>query len=448
MNSAPLRYLIMFGVLAALLAIGGTWWQSAHPATAGTGKDSFGTHYYGWRGLYETLARLNQPVARSRLPPTAIGDDDNNRTFIFWETPLAATEREPAYLRPLRRWVENGGTVVVAPPRGAGSNDRWLRGRRENLLLKNLLGDLAVFPFLVNTSLAARAWNEPKEDAPHERSLLAEVNRLQQAATELQKKQDYQLLGNGRFAQLAAKIPVVTLPEILQTMRFTDEPLAGEPASLLAVAREGRHFLLGAEFTVGRGRVLVIAEPALIYNSYLGQTGNAALAVNLLASPTGAAGTTVFDEFYHGHIAVKKTWQLFASSPQREMLAALLFFGLLAAWRGGVRLGPALPEPSPSRRNLLEYIAAFARLLQNGRTRVAVAQAVFSGALWDCRRQLHLRPRDETPDAIAAALSLRSPAAAEQFAAAARRLEQMLADGVKNEGQFLAALRDLRTINN
>ncbi|MDR0868197.1 MAG: DUF4350 domain-containing protein [Planctomycetota bacterium] len=439
MNSAPLRYLLAFGVLAVILAIGGAWWQSAHPATAGTGKDSFGTHYYGWRGLYDTLARLNQPVARSRLPPAASGDGE--RTFIFWETPLAATEREPAYLRPLRRWVENGGTVVVAPPRGAG-NDRWLRGRRENLLLKNLLGDLEVLPFLANTSLAARDGNET---APRERSLLADVNRLQQAATELQKKQNYQLLGNGRFARLAAKIPVVTLPEILQTMRFTDEPPGGEPASLLAVERDGRYFLLGAEFAVGRGRVLVIAEPALIYNSYLGQTGNAALAVNLLASPAGAA---VFDEFYHGHIAVKKAWQLFASSPQREMLAALLFFGLLAAWRYGVRLGPALPEPAPSRRNLLEYIAAFARLLQNGRTRVAVAQAVFSGALWDCRRQLHLRPRDENPDAIAAALSLRSPAAAEKFAAAARRIEQMLAGGVKNEGQFLAALRELRAIHN
>src|SRR5277367_1462644 len=83
------------------------------PTGGVTGRDSFGTHSYGFRGLFETLSELKIPVERELAPPDALLDRDITLA-IFEPDPMLLT-MEPSYLHAVGRWVENGGSVVVAP---------------------------------------------------------------------------------------------------------------------------------------------------------------------------------------------------------------------------------------------------------------------------------------------------------------------------------------------
>ncbi|MBP5232873.1 MAG: hypothetical protein J6333_05645, partial [Planctomycetes bacterium] len=47
------------------------------------GHDTFGTNYYGWRGVYDVMRRLGLPVARGKAPPAA--DAPSGQTLVFWE---------------------------------------------------------------------------------------------------------------------------------------------------------------------------------------------------------------------------------------------------------------------------------------------------------------------------------------------------------------------------
>src|ERR1700677_2277929 len=83
------------------------------PTSGVTGRDSFGTHAYGYRGLFETLETLHVPVERELVPPD--GRASRELTLAIFEPDPVIVTSEPAYLHRVAAWVEAGGTVVVAP---------------------------------------------------------------------------------------------------------------------------------------------------------------------------------------------------------------------------------------------------------------------------------------------------------------------------------------------
>ena len=107
------RNVVTVVILVVLISVVSAAISLLRSPTGGvTGRDSYGTHSYGFRGLFETLDELDIPVERELTPPGGLVDRDITLA-IFEPDPMLVT-MEPAYLHAVGTWVENGGWVVVA----------------------------------------------------------------------------------------------------------------------------------------------------------------------------------------------------------------------------------------------------------------------------------------------------------------------------------------------
>ena len=120
------------------------------PDSGGLGGDSYGTRVRGQRGLFEILADLGIPVERVLAPPTAVAGRDV--TLVLWKPQPDLVRVEPAYLRRLARWVENGGRIVVAPDaRRSRPQPMGMLGRRLSTAESTVLGELGLSAVTVQT---------------------------------------------------------------------------------------------------------------------------------------------------------------------------------------------------------------------------------------------------------------------------------------------------------
>ena len=128
--------------------------------------------------------------------------------------------------------------------------------------------------------------------------------------------------------------------------------------SLLPLAgADGRATLLTA--TVGRGRLLALADTAPLLNANLDRADNASLGLAL----AGPGRPVVFVESVHGFEsgglgAVPSGWKWAAAG-----LAVALLLGL---WAAGTRLGPPEPTVRVLRPPRADYVDAVAATMRNG----------------------------------------------------------------------------------
>lgn len=197
---------------------------------------------------------------------------------------------------------------------------------------------------------------------------------------------------------------------------LADLPPVDAAGSVLleADADAGEASCFGAD---GRGYVVARAEgegvevdlggPGPLTNAELDRSGNAALAVALLApepgtevlvlEPSARAATGSGEE---------APLDLVAPGVWRALLQLLVAVVVLAVWRA-VRLGKPVLEPQPVQLEGSELVAAVGGLLQQTRSPAAAAEVVRH----DLRRTLEARlglPVDLPADAVAADLAQRS----------------------------------------
>ena len=166
--------------------------------------------------------------------------------------------------------------------------------------------------------------------------------------------------------------PLVPIPELARVDRVSADGLGSwlRPGSSLPALAGGDRTLL-AVATLGRGRVLLIADPSPLDNERLDLADNAAFGLGL-AGPRSRP--VVFAESYHGYgrssglSAIPGRWKTLL------LLGGVAALALILA--RGRRLGPAEPgqrELAPPRR---EYVDALAGLVARTRDHPAVAAAL------------------------------------------------------------------------
>lgn len=139
---------------------------------------------------------------------------------------------------------------------------------------------------------------------------------------------------------------------------------------------------------VGRGRVVMVADPSIFHNRFLGSADNAAFALAVV----GDASAVAFDEIAHGYGSGRGL----AALPRRWKWA-LCFAGfavLAAMWSAGRRLGPPQDDARllpPPRRAYVDALAAtlaktrqpgeaIAPLRRAARDRLSAATGISHGA--------------------------------------------------------------------
>jgi hypothetical protein len=418
------------------------------PTGGVTGRDSYGTHFYGFRGLFETLDALGVPVERELVPPDGLLSRDITLAIVEPDPVIVTTE--PAYLHAVAKWVENGGSVVVAPAVSKPARMTWPlqewppRNPLEELSLSQVeseiyhrRGEDADDEADVETPADASddaVENSPqkqsqKKKKPGKRSLWSKRPGLQ-PALDFALGQSSDVLvsivhatGDGEFAVRFPQGLELAVPTKGPRVITELEKIAGSHVRAV-LEPGGRPQILAAIYPLGRGKIVVLSDARFAQNALLGRDDNAVLVAHLLADPRRPV---VFDEFYHGRTVRSNPLWLATRFPYNALALSVLGTTLLVGWRAARVLGPPLPRRVRSRRTLAEYIDAMSRLLNRSRQPVPyLIGELRHGLLWRIRRELGLPPGREDVNKLLQVLARRDPPLADGLRQALQALDQTL----------------------
>ncbi|MEP7104407.1 MAG: DUF4350 domain-containing protein [Chloroflexota bacterium] len=173
-------------------------------------------------------------------------------------------------------------------------------------------------------------------------------------------------------------------------------------------------YALAVVAAIGSGRVVVLADPAVLTNGFLGQDDNWLLAAELIE----AAPVVAIDEFHHdlGNVSGANDWS-------RQPLGLGLLWTFIAIFAGVAlrnrQFGPRVFPGAAGERSSAEHVQAVGRLL----SRFGGRRLALDLALGATRRALLDRlgiSRDATPEKLAEVLERSSPEVAAEWAAAQR----------------------------
>lgn len=300
----------------------------------------------GWRAAYELLGRLGFRVGRLEQWPERLQDEIS---VLLIAEPALLIDRFQALA--LREWVDRGGTLILACE-GVTGADSPVRELPTRLFLRRQGPE----PWLPGDA-GATSWTVGETGR-----YLSGVGRLELDPTASQ------VPSRAVLARSVAEL----------TDRRTRWPLASPE-------------WLGAVVSIGRGRVFVLATPALFANGQLARAGNARLLVNLVAAHAGE-GRVMFDEDHLGNPGAAGLWQVMWQPPRRWLTLQLLLAAALLGWRSAVRFGPVLAGVvEPPRRPAVDGVRALANLYQRAGAAGSIAR-LLAGEL---RRRARPSPERE-----------------------------------------------------
>ena len=411
------------------------------PTSGVTGRDSYGTHLYGFRGLFETLDALGVPVERELVPPDGLLN--RNITLAIFEPDPVIVTTEPGYLHAVAKWVVNGGSVVVAPPVSKPGRMTWpLQEWPPRSPLDELsLTQLDCEPFEPRAEQDEdEAANDASDATSGEKTTKTSEKKTEKPRKKARSSSDEALdFAIGQTPDMRVSIVHATVdgefavrfPQGLQLAVPAKAPrviteLDKIPGSHVRAVLEpdGRPQILAAIYPRGRGTIAVLSDARLAQNALLGRDDNAVLVAHLLADP---GRPVVFDEFYHGRTVRSNPLWLATRFPYNALALSVLGTTLLVGWRAARVLGPPLPRRVRSRRTLAEYIDAMSRLLNRSQRPVPyLLGELRHGLLWRIRRELGLPPGREDVNKLLPLLARRDPLLADNLRQALEAIDHLL----------------------
>jgi len=420
------RNVILFTITIAVLSILGVVVNlSLPPDSEGRRADSYGTRQHGHRALLELLRKMAIPCERGLAPPSAVARGDS--VLVVWAPLETMIQYEPEHLTRVGEWVKNGGIAVYSKDSNLKTLQQQalgvaVRGRKiaskdadalEELGLKGVR--LTQYD-LVDKSAERTARLKQITDNP----LWDMPDRIERPEGTLVLKSE------GSLGALFPKQLTVFTP--YEDIQIVDEVSDVKPVGrLFHTQDDGTERTFVAEYSVGKGKVIVVSEPALFENYYMQKEDNPVLAAKLFHAQNRAV---IFDEFYHGLTVRGNPFWLLTKHPFGMLFFASVLAAGLYVVRQAVHLGPPLAERSPSRRTLAEYIAAMSNLFHRTGHFTFVMREFRDGTLWHVRRKLGLSPQQEDAGRIIAVLARKNPAEAARLKAALQEADEIL-DGTR-----------------
>ena len=365
-----LRPRFVFSALATVVVIAVLLAPSAEMGTDEPYLTSYSFARNGARGFHDIAARLGWRVER-RLQPFR-GSVDSVATYAVLMPPIDLTSAEVSALLGA---VRAGAGLIVIPATGSPIADSL--GLRQSRRSGSAISTTwATDSQDVADSTGAGLAKEPRDDAPDD--------------------EDYAALYD------------LELRHVLETTR----PLPDSTVSFLSGRRLGesakRSIVLGR--TLGRGRVVAVADPRLLLNDRMRDSGFAELPVRLLEwlSPQ-QRGPVIFDEYHQGfgrHASLTRTvGRGLVHTPAGRAIVVLGVAALLLLLSRAIRPMPPRPRQRIERRSPLEHVTALARAYEQvGATRTA-ARSLVRGL-----RRRRIAGRRAAPDAdLLRALAERHP---------------------------------------
>ncbi len=234
------------------------------PDSGGRATDSFGTHWNGFRAVFELLGESGVKVERRTGPPEA--DLPASTTLVLLVPDAGIVATEPAYLERLLSWVEAGGRIVAAPvfaPPERGFHET----KPKTTQAAKLLDVLGVEGVTVEQQKPVDDQDEDKSATDSERRRRIR-ERMRQTWQDAWQPRTFECATvatsvTGTFPLDPARVAHLYLPAEAQRRLELAEP---KEASGLLEARADESDeprTLAASFRRGKGEIIVLAEPAL-----------------------------------------------------------------------------------------------------------------------------------------------------------------------------------------
>ena len=195
--------------------------------------------------------------------------------------------------------------------------------------------------------------------------------------------------GRTEFAPLQ---PVTDTQGILSVHSESDSRIKRTRSDGLAIFGDNAG-PLALEIPVGRGRLIAVADGALLSNSQLPRSENAVFLANLLAHYGQPGGRVLFDEYHHGDVsgADGSVWEDLGRPLQLALIqlcfAALGLIALLA-----VRFGPPVPLVRSVARSSADYVSSLASLYRRAGASQTALETLYRQFLRDICGRLALPP--------------------------------------------------------
>jgi hypothetical protein len=133
---------------------------------------------------------------------------------------------------------------------------------------------------------------------------------------------------------------------------------------------------LVAEYTRGRGRIIVVSDPFIVANNGIARADNLQLATNVI---TPGGGLIAFDEYHQGRgSSGNEIVNYFAGTPVVAMFCQFVLIAAVVAYSRGRRFARAVPAQRPDRRSKLEFVASMAELQQRARAFDLALENIYS----------------------------------------------------------------------
>ncbi len=145
---------------------------------------------------------------------------------------------------------------------------------------------------------------------------------------------------------------------------------------------------LALERSVGKGRLVVIADARILSNARLAHVDSAPFVFGWVER----YGRPWIDEHLHGVVPEAGTFRYLASSPARAAGLALLLIGVLVVWRGHAWPTRAVSEYDPDAPTLAAFVDSVERLYSGTRDHGRVFERYRAVCLDRIRRALGLAP--------------------------------------------------------
>lgn len=368
--------MMLIGVLVSAIGV----WQPPGPSQ--NALHSYSGRPIGFRALYETLEELGTPVSRSWATPDTLFQ--GRKRILLLQPDLYLLEREKRYLDHFEDWLMNGGEVVIVSRDLSFIEDNprfWDDEESQDRAEQTIGSDRLPSVLGIDGLRVEPVYHEDESDDIGEER--ARGGYLDIAAP---PEFEYEPTYEGTFKPLEKTAQTLDLPS--ERLRWFEGEPVDRAAGQITIDADVGVVPIALDFARGRGRVVLVAEPTLFNNIGLGSGDNAALAFHLAAGENDRP--VVFDEYYHGALMGLGPVALLGIFPYGAIGAFVLFATLLWAWSNGVRFGPPMDAPPESRRNILEYVDAMARLFRRGGKRAFVLRVNREGLLDELRRELRL----------------------------------------------------------
>lgn len=467
-----LTFVVIIGALVIINTLTHGQDEPARDVEFAPNRSTYHSGPTGTRALHDYLNESGYSVMRWREPTARLLSESGKRVqtlVVVGETRLPFEDDDYEILR---RWVANGGRLVIidrSPDRLLLSPDGWaittldrafpnldtnpgdVSQMTENIrelkpvqptLLTNQVE--SVMPSRFASRLAISAVPEPTPPGagigpdPGTSPPVPVMPEPPPPEVELPE------------ADNVGSSPEQTTTEAEEQDEEQDEEQGGEeepyvlPVAPVVHIGDGEGALL-VDYAYEEGRVILLTDPFLVTNTGIRLKDNLTLAINLIGGPK-TSHLIAFEEYHHGRgIAQNAFASYFAGTPVLPIAAQIVLLVLVILWTNGRRFGRPLPLPQVDRRSSLEFVTSMAELQERSRAFDLAIENIYSRTRRVLARHAGVDYNSSRAE-IAERIAARSTIDRHELETLMRQCEEAINGEPINSRQSISLVRRLREI--